>query len=185
MFRKKLQIIRPLRIYLARGMSGRVKADVVAEAAADREFFTRAGFNVLCPVTEEGVQASNDKLIADPKLMAAYWPRDKQMIQQADVIVDTTPNLLSQGVMHEIGLARYCYWKPVVRMFPTGKLPDPGNVAFFEDDVVVDSREEVVEALYRLWGTPKQRWDWRVTMLRRCIRKWIRLQIQFLKDTVN
>lgn len=180
-----MKIIRPLRIYLARGMSGRVKADVVAEAKRDRDFFTAAGFVVLCPVTEEGVQASNDKLIADPKLMASYWPRDKEMIQEADIVVDTTPHLLSQGVMHEIGLARYCYWKPVVRMFPKGALPDPGNIAFFEDDAVVDSREEVVEVLYRKWGTPELRRRWRLAVLNRCLIKWLQLQVKFFKDAVR
>jgi hypothetical protein len=173
---------RKVRIYVARAMSGRPKDVLVAEAELDKSFFEAAGFEVLDPVAEEGVKAENKVLLSTKKEMDSYWFRDKELIRRADVVVDATPHLLSQGVMHEIGLARYCYWKPVVRMFPYGRLPADGNVAYYEDDVVTDDPFLVVESIYRLFETRRKRLLWRLRLLNRCLPKWVGQQIRFLLE---
>ncbi len=150
------------KIYLARGMSGRNKADVVTEARIDKEFLEKAGLVVLCPVSEEKVKAENKVLQSTQKAMQTYWFRDKAMIREANVVFDMTPHLKSEGVAHELGYARFHLWKPVVRVYPLGQLPPKASIAFFEGDAVVDSLEEAIEFVYRVHGTWFKRLKWRM-----------------------
>lgn len=170
-----------IRIYNARGMTGRIKEEVVAEAKRDKGFLEKAGFKVLCPVIEEGVKPTNQVLMSSKKAMDVFWPRDKQMIREAHVIFDNSPHLNSEGVKHEIGYARYTLWKPIVRIFPEGKLPVKSSVAFFEDDYICDSLLEATEYVYRVHGTFLKRLKWRLSMLNRCLPKWIGYQLQEFK----
>lgn len=169
-----------IRLYLARGMTGRIKEEVVAEAVSDKEFLEKAGFTVLCPVMEEGVESTKQVLRSSRQLMETYWPRDKAMIREAHIVLDMTPHLNSEGVKHEVGYARYNLWKPVVRVFPTGKLPIKSSVSHFEDDAVVDSIVEAVEYILRVHGTRWKRLKWRMKMLNKSLPKWIYYQLQEL-----
>ena len=169
-----------IKLYLARGMTGRIKEDVVQEAFLDKDFLEKAGFTVLCPVMEEGVEPTKQVLRSSRQLMETYWPRDKAMIREAHIVLDMTPHLNSEGVKHEVGYARYSLWKPVVRVFPTGKLPIKSSVAHFEDDAVVDSQIEAIEYILREHGTRWKRFIWRIKMLNRCLPKWLKYQFQEL-----
>ena len=166
-----------LKIYACRGMTGRIKEEVVKEALADKEFLEKAGFVVLCPVVKEGVEMTKEKLVSSKKAMDSYWPKDKQMIREAHLIFDLTPHLNSEGCKHEIGYGRYALWKPVVRVFPKGQLPFKSSIAFYEDDYVCDSLEEAIEYSLRVHGTFKKRLKWRLKMLNRCLPKWIGYQL--------
>lgn len=166
-----------VQLYLARGMTGRVKEDVVQEAYFDKEFFEKAGFKVLCPVMEEGVEPTKQTIRSSKQQMDIYWFRDKQMIRDSHVVLDMTPHLKSEGVAHELGYARYNLWKPVVRVFPSGKLPIKGSVCRYEDDFICDSLVEAVEYTYRVHGTLFKRLKWRLSMLNRCLVKWLWYQI--------
>src|SRR5579864_1705630 len=119
-------------IYLARAMSGRNKAEVVAEASKDRISCYAQGFTPLDPVAAEGVKVENKPLQSTKKQMDVYWYRDKAMIREAIAFVDCTPHLKSQGVEREGGYARYFCWIPVIRVFPKGQLPPEGSVAYYE-----------------------------------------------------
>lgn len=165
-----------IKLYLARSMTGRIKEDVVAEAKRDAEFLSKAGFAVLCPVIAENVKPTKEHLLSSRKAMESYWPRDKEMIREAHVVLDMTPHLNSEGVKHELGYARYALWKPVVRVFPTGKLPVASSVAYFEDDSIVDSLPEAVEYIYRVHGSWFNRFTWRIRMLNRSLGKWLLYQ---------
>lgn len=167
-----------LRVYLARGMTGRIKAEVVEEAARDRRWCQYMRTIPLCPVEIEEVQPTLAKLLADKKHMDIFWARDKQMIRNAHVIFDMTPHLNSEGCKHELGYARYCLWKPVIRVFPTGQKPFTSSVAFYEDDYITDS---IVDALWyanEYFGTRKKRVLWRLKMLRGSFLKWVKQQIR-------
>src|SRR6266850_4363718 len=153
-----------IKLYLARSMTGRIKEDVVAEASKDKEFLEKAGFAVLCPVEKEGVPATKQILLSSKKAMDAYWPKDKEMIREAHVLVDMSPHMNSEGVKHELGYGRYNLWKPVVRVFPTGKLPPQSSVAWFEDDYVCDSMIWAIEYILRVHGTMFKRIIWRLKM---------------------
>ncbi len=167
-----------MKIYLARAMSGRIMADVVREAANDRMFLSGfVGWDCLDPVEEEGVKPENRKLQASYEDMVGFWRRDKQLIREANVIFDMTPSMKSEGVAHELAYARYCLWKPVVRVYTSGVLPPKGSVAYFEDDVIVGSLLEACAMTDNLWGTRAKRIRWRLSLLRRCLWKFIRYQI--------
>lgn len=166
-----------IKLYLARSMTGRIKDEIVTEAKTDKDFFEAAGFKVLDPVEEEKVQPTKQVLVSSKKAMDQYWPRDKAMIREAHVVIDMTPGRKSEGVAHEIGYARYTLWKPVLRVYPKGELPMKSSVAWYEDDVIVDSKEEVVEYLLRVHGTFTKRLKWRLNMLNRSLLKWIGYQI--------
>lgn len=170
-----------LKLYLCRGMTGRIKEEIVKEATEDKQWLEKAGFEVLCPVVSENVQPTQEVLRSSKKAMDVFWKRDKAMIREAHVIFDMSPHLNSEGVKHELGYARYCLWKPIVRVFPLGKLPLPSSVARYEDDNICDSLEEAIEYTLRVHGTLFKRLKWRLTMLNRCLPKWILFQIQEFK----
>lgn len=170
-----------LRIYACRGMTGRIKEDVVKEAMVDKEYLEKAGFIVLDPVTSEGVQPTKERLVSSKKAMDDYWPRDKKMIRDAHLIFDMTPHLNSEGCKHEIGYGRYSLWKPIVRIFPKGQLPFKSSIAFYEDDCVVDSLEEAIEYSLRVHGTFWKRLKWRLNLLNRCLPRWVFFQLKEFK----
>lgn len=153
------------KIYAARAMSGEDQAQVVAQARADKEFFEKWGIEVLCPVLKEKVKAIRKPLRASKDHMDVYWPTDKQMIREANVLVNFSPNKPSLGVIREHGRARYYHWKKVVAVFPEGQLPIDGAVCYYEDDSVVDSRIGAVESILRTHGTYWLRLKWRLKML--------------------
>ena len=169
-----------IRLYNARGMTGRIKEEVVDEAKRDAAFLRKAGFDVLCPVEKENVEPTKQTLLSSKKAMLEYWPADKQMIRDAHVLFDLTPHLNSEGCKHELGYGRYCLWKPVVRVFPEGKLPPKSSVAYFEDDFVCDSLEEAIEYTLRVFGTPYKRTIWKLKLLNRCLPKFFLYKLQWL-----
>ena len=162
-------------------MTGRVKEDVVAEATADKTYFEKAGFIVLCPVIAENVPSTKEVIRSSKKAMDVFWKRDKEMIREANAVIDMTPSLKSEGVSHELGYSRYCLWKPVIRVYEKGNLPIRSSVAWYEDDVIVDSKEEVVEYLLRVHGTFWKRTKWRLQMLNKSLLKWVIYQVQEFK----
>ncbi len=164
-------------IYAARSMTGRIKEEVVLEATQDKTLLEKAGFVVLCPVIAEGVPATKQIILASKQAMDKFWSRDKEMIREAHLVFDMSPTMNSEGVKHELGYARYCLWKPVVRVFPSGKLPVKSSVSYFEDDVVVDSLLEAIEYSLRVHGTFWKRTKWRLKMLNKSLLKWIVFQI--------
>lgn len=172
------------KIYLCRSMTGRVKEDVVKEAALDKQWFENAGLAVLDPVAAEGVKPTKERLLSSKKAMDQYWPRDKEMIREAHVVIDMTPHMNSEGSKHEIGYARYHCWKPVIRVFPLGQLPPASSVARYEDDVVCDSREEATEWIYRVYGTPWKRLKWKLRILDRCLLGFLKVRLMWLVDWI-
>ena len=170
-----------VKIYLCRGMTGRDKADVFVEAKEQRTFLTKAGFTILCPVAEEGVKFERGELRSTKKEMDKHWKRDKEMIREAHMVWDMTPHRKSEGCSHELGYARYCLWKPVVRVYPSEQLPDDGSVAYYEDDAITDSILEAIEYTLRVHGTFWRRLKWRAKMLSKSLFKWIWYQIREIK----
>lgn len=166
-----------LRVYAARGMSHRVKEEVVNEAAADRAVFAGYGIVVLDPVAAENVEPTKEILRSSKKAMDTYWARDKQMIREANVVFDLTPHLNSEGVKHEIGYARYGLWKPVIRVFPKGQLPFQSSVARYEDDAIFDDLHDAIKYALENYGTWKKRIVWRFKLMNRCLLKWVMYQI--------
>ncbi len=170
--------LKMLKVYAARGMSNRVKEEVVNEAAIDRAIMAGYGVLVLDPVAAEGVESTKEVLRSSKKAMDTYWSRDKEMIREANVVFDLTPHLNSEGVKHEIGYARYNLWKPVVRVFPKGQLPFQSSVARYEDDALFDDLHEAIKFALDKFGTWQKRFKWRASLLFRCLPRWAMFQIQ-------
>jgi hypothetical protein len=97
-------------------------------------------------------------------ILLAMWTRDKQMIQEAHVVLDLSGPFKSEGVTHEIGYARYALWKPIIRIW----CGLGASIARFEDDVVADNVDQAAEIIRARWGTPWKRLKWRMRMYGRC-----------------
>ena len=162
-------------------MSGRIKADVVAEAVTDKAFLERAGFEVLDPVTSEGVEDKQELLQSSKNDMDVFWPRDKQMIRESHILFHMSPHLNSAGAWQEVGYKRYHLQGPVVHIYPEGKLPPEGAVPRLENDYVCDSLVDAVEYTLRVHGTFLKRTIWRLKKLNRCLPRsfWHQLQEWF------
>jgi hypothetical protein len=150
-----------IKVYCARAMTNRIEAEVVAEARRDKAFLELAGLTVLDPVAEEKVKPTGNKLVSNKAKMDKYWPRDKQMIREANVLLDMSPNVPSMGVIREHGYARYHLWKKVVSVFPKGQVPPEWSVCQYEDDYVTDDLRDAVMEIYRTHGTLWKRLKWR------------------------
>lgn len=160
-----------LKIYVARAMTGRVKEEVVAEAKRDKAFLEQAGFEVLDPVTSEGVASTKETLLSPKHLMDVYWPRDKQMIREAHAVFVMSPNVGSLGCIREYGYSRYFLWKKTTTIFPEGTLPKEGAVCYYEDDYVTDSLIDAIGDLLQTHGTLWKRLKWRIRIYNRSIGK--------------
>lgn len=168
-----------LKVYCARGMTGRIMEEVVKEAKVQRRILQHHGIQVLDPVLEEGVKPKKKKLISSYYKMVKYWKRDKQMIRESDIIFDMTPWLKSEGVSHELGYARYFLWKPIIRVYWDGEKPSMSSIAYFEDDLIVDSLKEAIEESKERWGTFWKRFWWRYSIYSRC---WVKAFWYKLKE---
>ncbi len=167
-----------VRIYTAAKMTGRDQKEMVDMAKKNRRIFEAYGLTVLDPIIEENVKAEKHALVDKPlAILKDYWNRDKQMIRDAHVVVDTTPESKSEGVAHEIGYARYFLYMPVVRMYPEGSKPT-SMIAIFEDDLIVHSPEEAAVQIQKYWGSWSKRFLWRVSLYNRCFIKsvWYRFK---------
>lgn len=160
-----------LKIYVARAMTGRIKEEVVAEAKRDKEFLENAGFEVLDPVTSEGVKPTKEVLESPKYLMDTYWARDKQMIRDAHAVFIMSPHVGSLGCIREYGYARYFLWKKTTTIFPEGKLPKEGAVCYYEDDYITDSLIDAIGDLLKTHDTMWKRFKWRLGIYNRSIGK--------------
>lgn len=167
-----------IKVYTAQKMTGRDQKEMVDLAKKAKKVFEGAGIKVLDPVLEEHVKPTNELLGDKPlNMLKDYWKRDKQMIREAHVVVDLTPDMKSEGVAHEIGYARYALWKPIVRCYPDGSKP-ASMIAVFEDDLIVHSLEEAAVQIHKYWGNFFKRVTWRFGLFNRCFAKWCWYQIR-------
>lgn len=167
-----------VKIYQAAKMTGRDRKEMVEMAVRNKKIFEGMGVTVLDPILEEHVKPLKGILIDTPMaLLKDYWSRDKEMIRECHVVVDTTPGEKSEGVAHEIGYARYSLWKPIVRMYPTMDKP-ASAIVYFEDDLVVHSVEEAAIQINKYWGSFAKRALWRFGLLNRCLLKWCFYQLK-------
>lgn len=155
---------RKIKVYPARAMTGRVKEEVVAEAAQDKEKLEKAGFVVLCPVISENVPSTKQTIRSSKKAMDSYWPRDKEMIREAHVVFNMSPHVPSIGVIRESGYSRYFLWKKTISVFPKGKMPLKSAICYYEDDFVTDNLDDAIAEALRTHGTYWRRLKWRMSI---------------------
>lgn len=167
-----------VKIYVAHAMTGRPKVDVLAESGKIENYanaLNAMGSHIflLDPVVAEGVKREAGVIDATPDQVKTFWARDKAMIREADVLLDLTGPAKSEGVAHEIGYARYCLWKPVVRVYDQ---ISKNSIANFEDDFITTHPLMALLDIERTWGTWLKRFVWRFKMMIRCLPKWLYYQ---------
>lgn len=164
-----------VKAYLAHKMTGRKGIELVAESFLAEAACKRFNVTALDPVVFEGVKPTEAVITGgDPKALKSLWARDKSMIRDAHVLVDLTGEMKSEGVLHEIGYARYYLWKPVVRVIRGYKGP---TISDFEDDGIVGTVYEAMALVQEKWGTWPRRFLWRLRFMPRALVKWCWYQI--------
>lgn len=164
-------------VYTAKAMTGLDGQMLIKQAYYNKGFLEAKGINVLDPVLTEEEFIGAGALHNPQDQLKHYWARDKVMIRQAHVLLDVTGSSPSEGKAHEVGYARYCLWKPVVRICPN---LGP-SVAWLEDDVIVQNLGEAADVIIARWGTVELRMAWRHEMLERCFPKWQQFQLEEFK----
>lgn len=172
-----------LKVYCATSMTGRTGEELVEQSERVKYVLSHCGIKPLDPISAEGVSANTKIVGASMKELKKHWKRDKAMIREAHVVFDLTASRKSAGTEKELGYARYCLWKPVVRLWPNLG----ASVAWLEDDIVI-TEPDFIQALVNasllateLWGTRRKRVVWRLKMLARCLPRWIVNQIREFK----
>ena len=146
-----------LKVYFASSMTGRSGKELVEQSKEVAFYSWCYDVEALDPIMSENVKATNEPLHNGGDLLRQYWARDKEMIREAHVLIDVTGPAKSEGVSHEIALARYHLHKPVIRVWPNLG----SSIARLEDDLIVETLEDAVKLAVERWGTPKKRLKWK------------------------
>lgn len=169
------------KVYVALKMSYRYQDELVMEAEKMCRILRNYGFDPLHPVITENVEPIHEILVTDKKeTLEKHWRRDKKDIQDAHIILDDRSCNKSDGVGVELGLSRFCYYKPVVRIFPDAGI----CISALEYDHIFDNAIDAVIFMNIHYGTRWKLLKWRLTMLGRSLPKWIWLQTKFIGDIV-
>ena len=164
-----------IKCYVAHRMAGRYCDELVQEAIMTTRTLENYGFEVLDPIIAEKVPNVHETLgVTDEETLARHWSRDKRLIREADVLLDYKSENRSDGVGKELAYARFCLWKPVVRIFPNLGL----CISRLEDDVIVDSLGEAVQLMVTLYGDYEKLKKWRQMMWERSFANWLQEQFK-------
>lgn len=169
-----------IKIYVAHRMTGRYQDELVQEAALTTRVLTNFGFEVLDPIIEEKIQSVHEVLgsgTVGPHLLEQYWRRDKEMIRDADLLLDYNTHNKSDGAITEIGYTRFGLWKPVIRILPQGGFA----ISRLEHDFVTETLVEAVALMVDKFGTYEHLRKWRQAMWDRCFAKWFDEQMKMNK----
>lgn len=126
-----------IKCYLAGPITGLKGYQIVTRSLEGQAAARKAGIIPLDPVEEEGIKSSEDYVFAPIKKLKVFWKRDKEMLAEADCLIDLDANRKSDGVYWEMGIMKFKYQKPVVRVYPDG-LPKTA-ISLLEADYVTDS----------------------------------------------
>ena len=169
---------RPI-VYRACKMTGRYQDELRMESEQIIRMLNNYGFKVLDPVEIEQVPYVHELLEqTDDSKLERYWKRDKECLQECHIILDDRSCNKSDGVGVELGISRFAYWKPVIRIFPKAGI----CISKLEYDMVFETREEAVMYMAEHFGNKRQILLWRLKMLNRSLLGFIGLQIKFIKD---
>lgn len=156
-------------IYLAQPMTGVNCDQLWIKTIKDKQVYEKEGIRVVTPIDGEAIPFAPVKLAdrTNEEMHRVWKEKDKKAIKETHVLVYECPTRWSQGVAHELILARGVLWKPTVFI---------GNAGFItreEDDVVASSHQEAAVAIAQRWGTRRKRVLWRLKMLNRCLLGWL------------
>ena len=167
--------------YVAQAMTGRKQSVIYFRNAYCTRVLEKHGIMVFSPVTAEDVKANKKKMNQpSQEQLKKFWKLDKFLIRHSHVLLDITGASKSQGLLHEIGLSRYFFFKPVVRIM---KVKGP-SVALEEEDILVPTVEKAAKLIIENWGTPWKRLKWKVNLFRRCFFSYLKTRIMWWFDWI-
>ena len=159
--------------YTCQRMTGRMCDEMLVEAQMLTRVLGNYGIKALNPVLEEHIPNEHILLPNVPQeTLERYWKRDKEMIREADVLLDYLTQNLSDGSNKEVGYSRWCLWKPTIRVW-SGK---GALISRIEDDIVVPTLLDAIEVINDKWGTYEKLGAWRTEMIERTYPKWLAYQ---------
>lgn len=160
-----------LTVYLAIKMTGREARVLDADVWQGMKAFSRYGIRVLTPWAHEYWHYKPEDIIKAPEQdRLRFWAKDKELIREAHVVVDTTGHLFSRGANLETGMMRYGLMRPTVWV------DNVQSVRTDEGDLVVTSLEEAAKQVQERWGTWWKRVTWRAKTIWNPRSVWIRLR---------
>ena len=169
---------KPVRAYVAHGMSNREWEDVCNESIYCKRILAANNIIAVDPVDIEIIPDHSKPIaIRTDEQGKKAWSDDKKAIANCHVLIDVTPHLKSEGVAHEIGLMRYGYWKPVIRILKPGT-PKP-MIPYFDDDILVYSLHDAAELINERWGTWWKRFVWRLKIYKHSRFKAFKNEVRF------
>lgn len=164
-----------IKVYVAHRMTGRYQDELVQEAMLTKRALENYGFEVLDPIVAENVANIHEPLTqVDASQLERYWRRDKEMIREADILLDFMSCNKSDGVAKELGYARWCLWKPVVRVFPNLGF----SISRIEDDVIVENLPDAIGVMINRFGSYEKLKAWRQDIWNKCFSKWMYEQLK-------
>ena len=162
-----------LKVYVAHAMTGKMQDELRREAELTTRVLENYGFEVLDPIIAEGVPDIHEPLTqVSQAQLADHWKRDKEMIREADILLDYMGCNKSDGVAKELGYARWCLWKPVVRVFPNCSI----NISRLEDDCITDNLQDAVGVMLNRFGSYEKLRVWRQDIWDRSFAVWLHEQ---------
>lgn len=167
-----------IKAYTCQRMTGRYCDEMLREAEMLKRILTNYEISILNPVLEEGIPDVHELLDnVHPGKLAEFWRRDKEMIREADIVIDYMTMNKSDGSNKEVAYNRFCLWKPTVRVWDGAG----GLISRLEDDIVVPNILNAVTLINEKWGTYEKLGQWRTEMLERCYPKWLDYQQELIE----
>ena len=166
--------------YIAHPITGRTGKELNEESRRTEVILKRYGIKVLDPILIEKLPSTDTCVPNRPDQDGSVlWKEDEAAIRESHVLINIAAELKSEGVLWELGYARFLLWKPIIRIYKPGSNPHMASI--FKGDVIAFSLEEAAYIINRRWGTWSKRIMWRIKMLSRSLPKFIWRQIREFK----
>jgi len=169
-----------IKAYTAQSMTGRMCDEMIVEAHMLERVLGNYGIRILNPVLAELDIIPNEHIrlpSVPPEILEKVWYMDKQMIREADVLIDYKTHNKSDGSNNEVGYSRFCLWKPTIRVWE-----GPGAlISRMEHDIVVPTLIEAVCLINERWGDYGKLRKWRTEMLIEKYPRWLAHQRELQK----
>jgi hypothetical protein len=166
--------------YTCQTMTGRMCDEMIVEARMLERTLNNHGIRILNPVLAELAYIPNEHILlpnVPAGILEKFWHADKEMIREADVVIDYKTHNRSDGSNNEVGYNRFCLWKPTIRVWE-----GPGAlISRMEHDVMVPSLIEAIELINAQWGTYEKLGKWRTEMLKEKYPRWLAHQRELQK----
>jgi hypothetical protein len=166
-----------IKAYTSQRMTGRYCDEMLVEAQMLVRVLGNYGITALNPVLEEHIP--NEHIVlphVSSETLERYWQRDKEMIREADILIDYKTQNLSDGSNKEVGYSRWCLWKPTIRVWD-GK---GALISRIEDDLVVPNLLDAISVINERWGDYEKLGKWRMDMLQKSYPAWAMHQRELL-----